>query len=172
MEIIECNQLSPEWFQLHVGRATGSHAAEILDYTQKGIEGAKRRNYRMLKAAEMLTGIGIEDNYVSPEMEWGLTTEPKARRAYALEEGVFVQQVGFVIAEDARFGCSPDGLVGDTGIVGFKCPKTITHLRWILDGVIPEDHLPQALFELMCMPEREWFDFVTFDPRIGGRHRL
>ena len=173
MEIIQCDQLSPEWCQLHVGRATGSHAGDILDFTLKGIEGSTRRSYRLLKAAEILTGIGIgiEENYVSPEMEWGIATEKKARRAYALEEGVFVEQVGFVIGDDGRFGCSPDGLVGDKGLVGFKCPKTITHLRWILDGVIPEDHLPQARFELMVNTDREWFDFVTFDPRITGRHK-
>lgn len=171
MRIEYCEQLSSEWFQGHVGNASGSHAASLFDFTQKGAEGAKRKLYRMLKVAELITGIAVSDNYVSPEMKWGIETEDQARRAYEIEEGVMVEQVGYVVADNPRLMCSPDGLVGDKGIVGFKCPKTTTHLSWILDKKIPEDHLFQARFELLVCDDRQWFDFATFDPRIGGIHK-
>lgn len=171
MRIVDCEQRSSTWFDWHIGRPTGSHAADLLDFTLKGVEGAKRRRYRLLKAAELLTGKYAEDTYVSPEMQWGIDHEAEARQRYSLDEEVLVEQVGFVLSDDERFGCSPDGLVGDRGIVGFKCPKTTTHLLWMLEGKIPEDHLPQCRFELATMPGRQWFDFDSYDPRLNDMHR-
>lgn len=170
MEIIHCDQISSEWFQLHVGRVTGSKAETILNFNKSGKESSARETLRWTKAAEILTQIAVQQNYVSFEMKEGLINEPAARSDYSLEEGVLVEKVGFVIAHD-RLGCSPDGLVNDDGIVGFKCPKASTHLRWMLDGVIPEEHVPQARLELACMPERKWFDFRSFVPDLPKRYR-
>lgn len=172
MQVLDCEQLDGNWFQAHVGRVTGSHAADVLNFLKSGKEGADRRNYRAQKVAEILTGKYYSDTFVTKEMEWGIDTEPAARRAYALEEGVFVEQLGFVIGDNGRTGCSPDGLVDEKGIVGFKCPKTATHIKWMLEGVFPEEHLPQAVFELMILKDREWFDFVSYDPRLPKRYRM
>lgn len=171
MEIVKCDQLSAEWFQCHVGRCTASHAADITDFLKNGKEGASRRNYRALKVAEILSGIGVQDNFVSQEMQWGIDTEAEARRAYALEEGVFVEQIGFAISDIDRMGASPDGLVGDDGLLEIKCPKTATHIKWMLDGVIPDEHMPQCRFQLAVMQDRKWLDFMSYDPRLPKRYR-
>lgn len=171
MRIIDCEQRTAEWFDWHIGRPTGSHAADLLDFTLKGVEGSKRRLYRLQKAAELLTGQYAEDRYVSPEMQWGVDHEDEARQAYSLHEEVLVEQVGFVLSDDERFGCSPDGLVGTKGVVELKCPKTTTHLQWALDGKIPDSHLPQCRFCLATMPPVQWVDFASFDPRMTGRHK-
>jgi hypothetical protein len=172
VKILHMAQLSADWFEEHLGRVTASGAGNILNFLRSGESGADRRNYLAQKVAEKLSGCAVTDGYVSPEMLWGIEHEGDARRAYSLEESVFVEQVGFVIADDERFGCSPDGFVGDKGIVGFKCPKTSTHIKWMLEGVIPLEHLPQARFELFVCRDRQWFDFVSFDPRLPKRYRM
>lgn len=171
MRIIDCEQRTAEWFDWHIGRPTGSHAADLLDFTLKGVEGSKRRLYRLQKAAELLTGQYAEDRYVSPEMQWGVDQENEARQAYSLHEEVLVESVGFVLSDDERYGCSPDGLIGAKGVLELKCPKTTTHLQWALDGKIPDSHLPQCRFYLATMPPVQWVDFASFDPRMSGRHK-
>jgi hypothetical protein len=156
-------QQTDDWFQEHLGRATASRAAAIIDFTQKGVEGSKRRLYRLEKAAEILSGVAVHDNYVSAAMRAGTFAEPQARLDYQIEEEVMVEQVGFIVADDERFGFSPDGLVGETGAIEIKGPKTTTHLDTLDDGAIPEENLPQLYFDLFVDTDLEWIDFVSRD---------
>jgi hypothetical protein len=83
-----------------------------------------------------------------------------------------VDTVGFALHPSIeRFGASPDGFVGDDGIVEFKCPATATHLDYLLAGVVPEDYHAQMLTEMACTG-RQWVDFVSFDPRLPTRLQL
>ena len=169
MRILRFNQQgtdgrpSHDFFQEHLGRVTASRAAAVLDFTQKGVEGSKRRLYRLEKVAEILSGIAVHDNYVSAAMRAGTFSEPTARAVYELEEGIMVDQVGMVVGDDERTGWSPDGLCGDTGAIECKCPTTTTHLQTLDAGAIPEDNLPQLWFALMVDAELEWIDFVSRD---------
>jgi len=167
VKIIRCEQVTQEWFDLHLGRCTASHAKAILRDDL-----APYSDYLAKKVAEILTGQIAPDRPPNFEMQWGIDHEAEARRAYSLSEGVFVEQVGFVIADDERFGCSPDGLVGDKGMVQFKCPKSSTHLTWMLMGILPAEHLPQCRFELAVNGDRQWNQFVSFDPRLPKRYQL
>lgn len=63
-------------------------------------------------------------------------------------------------------GASPDGLVGEDGMLEIKCPTTATHIETLLAGEMPEKHRYQLLWQLACCPERKWNDFVSFDPRL------
>lgn len=165
-------QRSAEWFQARVGFATGSHASDIMDFLKTGKEGAGRRNYRAQIIAEILTGVAVTDGYVSPEMIWGNDNEPAARAAYEIEEGAMVQEIGFVAHPTIpRMGGSPDGLVGADGILETKCPKTATHLKWILEGIVPPEHEPQMSFYL-AVTGRKWADFVSYDPRLPKALRM
>ena len=77
-----------------------------------------------------------------------------------------MQDGGFAIHPKLEwFGASPDGLVGDEGLIEIKCPKSTTHLETIASGEIPEEYLPQMMAEMACA-ERQWVDFVSFDPRM------
>ena len=161
-------QGTDDWFQEHLGRATASRATAILDFTQKGIEGSKRREYRLEKVAEILSGIAIHDNYVSAPMLAGIAAEPLARTAYELEEKVMVETVGIVIGDDERTAWSPDGLVGENGAIEAKGPLTTTHLNTldlIAQGLagIPEDNQPQLWFGFMVDSKLEWIDFISRD---------
>jgi hypothetical protein len=154
---------SDDFFQEHLGRATASSAAAIMNFTQKGVEGATRLLYRLEKVAEILSGISGQDRFVSPAMRAGTVAEPLARATYELEEGVMVEQVGIVIGDNERTAWSPDGLVGDVGAIEAKGPRTTTHLQTLDSGAIPEGNLPQLYFAFMVHSGLQWIDFISRD---------
>ena len=165
-------QGTAEWMYARLGNATGSHAADILDVLKRGGESAKRSNYKLRLVCELLTGNPWEDNYVSPEMQWGTDQEPFAVAAYEMATGRDADEVGYVPHPSIqRMGGSPDRLIGADGVIECKCPKTTTHVRWMLDGTVPEEHEPQMSFYLACTG-RQWCDFVSFDPRLPGHLKL
>ena len=172
MTFIMCEQRSDEWRLIRAGKVTASRISDVLAELKKGTgEAATRRNYKAEIIAEILTGIPAE-NFVSKEMQWGIDNEPFARAAYEITQDVAVDTPGFAIHPMiARFGASPDGLVGDIGMAEFKCPNTATHLDYLLAGEVPSEYQPQMLAE-MCCAGREWCDFVSFDPRLPERFQL
>jgi hypothetical protein len=68
-------------------------------------------------------------------------------------------------------GASPDGLVGEDGLIEIKCPRLDTHLQYLADDEIPEEYLPQMLWQLACT-ERQWIDFVSYHPDCPEPYRL
>ncbi len=160
-------QQTSEWFQARSGCATGSHGADILSFLKSGKGETKQRaDYRAQIVCEILTGQPQMDGYLSPFMEWGIEQEPRARTAYELRKGAMVEETGFEKhATIPRMGGSPDGLVDLQGIIEIKCPKTATHIGWMLDAAVPAEHEPQMSFYL-AVTGREWCDFVSFDPRL------
>ena len=156
-------QGTDDWYQERCGRATASNAGVILDFTQKGVEGSKRRLYRLEIVAQILSGIAVQDKFVSAPMRAGTFAEGPARAAYELEEGVMVEQVGIIIGDDERTAYSPDGLVGTDGAIEIKGPTTTTHLQTLDMGAIPEGNLPQLWFAFMCCPPLQWIDFISRD---------
>jgi hypothetical protein len=150
---------------------TASRCADVIAVlARKKGEAANRRNYRMDVVSEILTGQPIIRT-AWKEMEWGKQNEPYAREEYGLVKGVLVETCGFVIhPRIPRFGCSPDGLVGDDGLIQIKCGNTSTHLDWMLAGKVPEEHAAQMLAEMACTG-RQWCDFVSFDPRIADKNK-
>lgn len=165
-----CEQGTPEWLSLRAGKVTGSRISDVLATIKKG-EAATRRNYRTEILVETLTGIPV-DQFVSKEMQWGTDQEPFARAAYELHQDVMVSTVGFAVHPFIpRFGASPDGLLGEDGLVEIKCPNTSTHLEYLLAGVVPSDYEPQMLAGMACTG-RAWCDFVSFDPRLPAHLQL
>lgn len=157
-------QRSPEWYAARAGKVTASRIAELMARTRSGW-GASRQNYMAELIVERLTGQPA-DSYQSVAMRWGIETEPQARDAYAFFADVDVVQVGFVDHPDiAMSGASPDGLIGAHGLVEFKCPLTATHIDTLLSGMIPEKYVLQMQWQMACA-ERQWCDFVSFDPRM------
>lgn len=171
MKIIDFPQGSPEWLAARAGKVTASRIADVLAKIKTG-EAASRRDYRAQLVAEILTGIPQEDTYINAEMQWGLDQEPFARGAYEVANGVLVDQVGLVVHPMIeRAAASPDGVVGKEGLVEIKCPKTATHLLYLLDGVVPSKYQPQMLWQMACSGAK-WCDFVSFDPRLSPELQL
>jgi putative phage-type endonuclease len=163
-------QGSDEWKQLRLGKVTASRVADMVARTKSGY-GASRANYAAQLIAERLTGQPAE-SYVNAAMQHGTDTEPEARSAYEFYHGVTVEQVAFVPHPTiADAGCSPDGLVGDDGMVEIKAPQTATHLDTLLGQATPARYIDQIQFQMACTG-REWCDFVSYDPRLPENMRL
>jgi|SRR6185312_6451352 len=163
-------QGSPEWFAARLGKVTASRIADVTARTKTGW-GASRQNIMATLIAERLTG-EPQETYTNKEMQWGTDTEPQARDAYEFFADVDVVQVGFVDHPKlSDCGASPDGLVGEVGLVEIKCPNTATHLDFLLGEKIPEKYLKQMQWQMACT-NRQWCDFVCFDPRVPPRMRL
>lgn len=161
-------QGSPEWYTARLGMATASRFSDVLAKIKTG-EAAARKNYRAQLICERLTGVPA-DSFTSSAMQWGIDTEPTAREAYEAQTGELVEQVGFIRLPDLMAGCSPDGLIGSDGGVEIKCPNTATHIDTLLKGM-PAEHLPQ-IHGAMWITGRQWWDFVSFDPRLPERLQL
>jgi putative phage-type endonuclease len=164
-------QGSAEWLAARIGKLTASRLADAIAKTKSGW-GASRANYMAELIAERLTGAAAEQ-YTNAAMAWGTATEPEARAAYCFRTDSDVTEVGFIPHPTIEMaGCSPDGLVGDEGLVEFKCPNTATHLETLLGGPIPAKYITQTGWQLACHPKRKWCDWVSFDPRLPEHMRL
>lgn len=169
--IFNCEHGSQEWLRARCGIVTASRCRDMLAVTKKGEAAAARKNYRAELISEILTSRSAQ-HFVTREMEWGIEHEPYARAAYEVLENVIVDTPGFVLHPTVdRFGASPDGFVGEDGLVQIKCPNTANHLGWMKGDTIPEEHAPQMLAEL-AVTGREWNDFVSFDPRLPPHLQL
>jgi hypothetical protein len=105
-------------------------------------------------------------------MQWGTEKEPDARAAYEFQTDTEVAQVGFAPHPSiSASGASPDGLVGDDGLVEIKCPNTATHIDTLLGNEVPAKYITQMLWQMACTG-RKWCDFVSFDPRLPESMRL
>jgi putative phage-type endonuclease len=171
MPLVEVEQGSAEWLLMRVGCVTGSRMADVMaKLKRKDGEAQCRQDYKSEIVCEALTGLS-SPHYVSKEMEWGIENEIFARSVYEVEVGT-VEPVGFALhSKIKRFGASPDGLVGTDGLVEFKCPNTSTHIEYILRGVVPAEYQFQMLAEMACA-ERQWCDFVSYDPRLPKKLQL
>jgi putative phage-type endonuclease len=162
---VDNNQLSPEWFAERVGLVTASRLNDVMSTLKSGGEAATRKNYRAQLVAERLTGAKAE-SFTNSAMQWGTETEPLARASYAVLHDVDVTQVGFIKHPTIELtGASPDGLIGDDGLIEIKCPNTATHIDYLLAGVVPSDYKNQMLWQMECTG-RKWCDFVSYDPRL------
>lgn len=170
MRILDLPQGSEEWLAARAGKVTASRIADVMSKIKTG-EAAARRDYKAQIVAEILTGKPQDGGYINAEMQWGTDQEPFARAAYEVSRDVMVDQVGLVLHPKIdRAAASPDGLV-DKGLLEVKCPKTATHLQYLGAGVVPAQYLPQMLWQMACT-EREWCDFVSYDPRLPERLQL
>lgn len=158
-------QGSNEWFEARRGFVGASAINDVMSTTKSGGESASRRNLRARIIAERLTGICAE-SFSSSAMQWGVDNEPIARANYEVLHGVDVDQVGFILHPEIKMtGASPDGLIGDDGLIEIKCPNTATHIDYILGGVPPTDYRNQMLWQMECTG-RKWCEFVSYDPRM------
>lgn len=164
-------QGSEAWKKERAGHATASRFKDVLARIKTG-EAATRRNYRVQLVTERLIGAPIANGFTSKAMEWGTQTEPLARLAYEAHTSEPVEETGFLLHPSLDWcGASPDGLIGSDGILEIKCPEPATHMEWLLDGVLPSEHVAQVQGQLW-ITGRKWAHFVSFDPRFPENLQL
>lgn len=164
-------QGTAEWLLERCGKVTASRVCDVMSKGRGSEPSTARRNYLAQLVAERLT-MQIEPTFTNAAMQWGTDNEPIARACYEMAKEVMVDQVGFVPHPMLKWaGASPDGLVGDVGLVEFKCPNTATHIDYLLAGEVPPKYKPQMAWQIICA-EREWCDFASFDPRMPDDMQL
>ena len=157
-------QRSPEWFAARCGSLGASQLADALAKTKSGW-GASRANLRAKLVVERLTG-QQEESFTSAAMQWGVDKEEEARTAYSFLTGRNVVEVGLykhptIIGSHA----SPDGLVDNDGCLEIKCPNSATHIETLKSNQVAHKYLLQMQWQMACA-DRQWCDFVSFDPRM------
>lgn len=161
-------QGTPEWLSERAGKVTASMISAVL----MDVKTAGYRDYQAQLVAEILTGRPQGSDYTNAAMQFGTETEPLARSAYEVETGFTVDDVGFCQHHSIeQAGASPDGLVGDSGLVEIKCPKVATHLGYLIAGVVPATYKNQMMWQMACT-ERDWCDFVSFRPDLPENLQL
>lgn len=154
-------QRTDEWYKARLGKVTASKVSAVL--AKK--DSATRADYLTDLVLERLTGTQ-QEFYQNEAMQWGTDTEPQARMAYEAETSNLVDELGFIDHPTiANFGCSPDGVIGESGLIEIKCPNSKTHLSTLLSGKAPTKYIPQMQTQMAVM-NRQWCDFVSFDPRL------
>lgn len=156
-------QRSDDWYSVRMGVATASQFKRICGGRGGDI------TYMAELIAQRLTK-KAKHMYMGESMEHGMQTEDQAVSTYEFMNNVEVKSVGF-IKIDEFIGCSPDGLVGDDGIIEIKCPDSHTHVKWRITGGIPKEHFHQLIGSLW-VTGRDWADFISFDPRIESPHDI
>ena len=163
-------QRTAEWFAARLGKVTASRVADLMATTKSGYA-ASRDNLMAQLVVERLTG-QAQESYSNSYMQWGTEQEPFARAAYEIATGQMVEECGFVphpMIDNA--GASPDGLVGDDGLVEIKCPSTATMIETLLTQKVPSKYITQMQMQMACT-DRQWCDFVSFDPRLPAKAQL
>jgi putative phage-type endonuclease len=161
----DVEQRSAEWYALRLGIPTASGMANVMAQPRAAFEdeAATRRQYRVAKALEKLTGRSHEDKFTSRYTALGIEREPMAREAYNMVSGHEVTEVGFVRATHLDVGASPDGLVGTKGGVEIKCPSLAVHWEYVQRTTVPPEYHWQVHTNILCTGA-DWWDFVTFNP--------
>jgi putative phage-type endonuclease len=155
------------WKLARAGHVTASRLGDMM----AGGSGLTRDKYRCQLAIERMTGKPIE-GFKSYAMQQGNEREPLARSYYEFQQDVDVVEAGFTLHTTIKnTGASPDGLVGDDGLIEIKSPELHTHIKYLISGVIPKDYIYQMQY---CMEvfNRQWCDFISYNPDMPVHLRL
>jgi hypothetical protein len=158
IEIIQCEQSTPEWYEARLGIPTASRFKDVL---AKG-EGKTRKRYMLDLAGERLTGEPCE-GFTNAHMERGKAMEDEARDLYMFMTDTECKCVGFIRNGDK--GASPDSLIGENGMLEIKTKLPALQIECILADKLPSEHVAQVQGALW-VAEREWLDFVSYWPKL------
>lgn len=161
LHVYDFEQGSDEWHDARRGMVTASAVGHLLTSSGTVARNDTSRTLTALLTAERITGY-TEPTYISADMERGNFDEPIARDHYS-EHIAPVTQVGFIVRDEFgfRIGYSPDGLVGDDGLIEVKSRRQKKHLETILTNKIPPENVAQIQCGLL-VSGRAWCDYVSW----------
>lgn len=163
MQIVNVEQRSPEWYAARLGVPTSSNFDKII--TTKGVQSKQRQKYLYKLAGEKVSGLP-EDNYQNGHMQRGVELEDEARKLYQVITEETVIEVGFCVSDtEYKYGTSPDGLVGDEGLIEIKCPSIAVHVEYLLKKCLPSEYFQQVQGQLL-VTGRKWCDFISYYPGL------
>lgn len=165
MRVHNCEQRSPEWYALRAGIPTASEFSSLI--TSTGERSKTLPKYAKTLAAEAFSGRTLDGWEGNAWTERGKEMEAEALRLYEFASDCDVSPVGFVTADDGRAGCSPDGFVGDDGLVEVKCLKAENHVEAIMyyrkHGRSEPAYVQQPQGQIW-ITGRKWCDLIFYHP--------
>ena len=163
-------QGSGAWHSARLGCVTASRVADVVAKTKSGY-GASRQTYMGQLLSERLTGLPTE-TFQSAAMRWGTETEAAAVDAYEAATGIETRAIGFLYHPSLAYaGASPDRVIAPDGLLEVKCPTTATHIETLLKGEVQARYVIQMQWQMACA-DRDWCDFVSYDPRMPEAYAL
>ena len=167
MILHDAEQRSEDWYRLRAGLPTASEFSKIV--TSKGEPSKTAATYAITLACELYAGKPVDAWEGNTWTERGREYEQEALDFYAFASDAEVVPVGFVTDDDGSMGCSPDGLVGDDGMVEVKCLKAENHVKTILyhrkHAKCPTDYVQQTQGQMMICG-RQWCDLIFYHPDL------
>lgn len=159
IQIFDCEQGTPEWFECRLGIPTASMFSAIM----AGGEGDTRKTYMYKLLGERLTG-ELQDSINTKHMERGKIMEDEARNVYAVITDLDPKKIGFVRNGDK--GCSPDSIIDTNGLLEIKTKLPHLQIPVLLnEHSLPSEHKAQVMGQIW-VTEREWCDFVSYCPNL------
>ena len=169
MRFIDIDQNTDEWLDLRIGKITGSSCSKMMANYGKAF-GEPAKKVAVTIAIEQMTGKrSVNDSYSNAHMQRGHDQEPIARMLYENDYFVDVENGGFFDCGD--YGCSPDGLVGDNGLIEIKSVISSVHYANIKRGGVDPAYKWQVHFNLL-KAEKDWIDSVSYCADFPEASRL
>lgn len=165
----DLEQYGPEWRALRLGKPTASNAKKLVtstDAVSKSIN-----DYAIELANDLFAGKAVDAWDGNKHTERGTELEPEARASYEMTNQVAIEEIGMFTDDLLRWGASPDGIIGDDGLIEIKCLCAKNHTKALLyfnkNGKAPTDYIAQIQMQLM-LSERKWCDLVLYHPELPG----
>ncbi len=163
----EFEQYSDEYWAVRNGLPTASSASKLI--TSAGKTSTQYKELALTLAADMYAGKAVDSWEGNGATQRGTELEPEAREAYEFIKGVDVEQVGFVTDNNGIYGASPDGTVGQDGLVEIKCQMAKGHVKTLdyfaKNGKAPPDYISQCQMQ-MFVTGRGYCDLFHYHPSL------
>ena len=157
MKIYNFEQRTEDWYNIRKGKMTASNAETII------ANGKRLETYIYNLMAEYYSS-AEKENYINADMQRGIDLEPEARLEFEFYTNLDVQEVGFIEYNDF-IGVSPDGLIGDDGLIEIKCPNDSIYFKLLLSNNIKPEYIAQMQMQ-MYVTERQYCYFVSYNPNF------
>lgn len=150
-------QRTPEWIEIRRGKMSASNAETIIA-NGKGLE-----TYIYNLMAEYYSS-AEKENYINADMQRGIDLEPEAKIEFQFYTGLDIKEVGCVELNEYILA-SPDGLIGDDGLIEIKCPNDSIYFKLLLNNNIKPEYIAQMQMQ-MYVTNRQYCYFVSYNPNF------
>ncbi len=157
MKIHNFEQRTEDWYNIRKGKMTASNAETIIA-NGKGLE-----TYIYNLMAEYYSS-AEKENYINADMQRGIDLEPEAKIEFQFYTGLDIKEVGCVELNEYILA-SPDGLIGDNGLIEIKCPNDSIYFKLLLSNNIKPEYIAQMQMQ-MYVTDRQYCYFVSYNPNF------
>jgi len=167
MKINSCEQYSDAWWSARLAKPSGSNAKKLV--TSTGAPSKTMTEYAIELANDAYAGKSLDTFEGNKWTDRGTELEGEARDFYEFNRDETVIEVGMVTNDDETYLASPDGLVGDNGLLEIKCLSPKVHTKCLMyyakNKKPPTDYVSQVQMQ-MFVAEREWCDLLLYSPEL------